>query len=156
MVVFVAAAAGASAAPDATNPPTPRQPTCAERYPADGPAGVDLQLGCIVTELMGAYTGTTDAGGAPPRVSAWLGPLAAVGAGLALLYLVARSVRRAAGRRLAPVVPRTWWSCPRCRSLNAVGVAACYRCGYPWDAGIPELHEGDQPPPQSFGRPPGS
>jgi hypothetical protein len=153
MFVCVAAATGASADPNATNPPAVRPPTCAERYPADGPGGVDLQLGCIVSELMGAYTGTGEGSGAPPRVSAWLGPIAAGAAALAGLWLLLRTVRRRAARRMAPATPTARWSCPGCRSLNALGSAACYRCGRAWEEGFPEIPTMDESvAPQSFGR----
>lgn len=145
--------AGAAIAPAvAAADPTSRPPTCAERYPADGPAGLDLQLGCIIGELVGAYSSLGS--DAPPRVSAWLTPMAvALAIGLGLL-LVVRRLRRAAGRRLAPVAPTGYWSCPACRSLNPAGTSACYRCRRPWDpSAMPIPTDVEPPPPQSFGRP---
>lgn len=130
------------------------QPTCAERYPADGPAGIDLLLGCVVGEVMRAYTGA-GAGTArnPPQISQWLGPIAIVVVTATGLLLVLRAIRRSAGRRLAPAAPTTFWSCPGCRSLNAARKAACYRCGRAWEDGAAELSADAEPPaPQSFGR----
>lgn len=120
------AAAEPSPTPAITRPP----PNCTERYPADGPAGVDLRLGCIVAELVGAYTAPGDTATAP-RISSWLGPIAFAGAGVALVWIVVRSMSRRVGTRLAPVVPAAWWSCSGCRSLNADGIVACYRCRRP-------------------------
>ena len=141
------AAAEPSPTPVLTEPP----PTCAQRYPADGPAGVDLRLGCIVAELVGAYTAPGDVRTAP-RISSWLGPIAFGGAGLALVWIVVRGMSRRAGTRLAPVVPAAWWSCSGCRSLNADGVVACYRCRQP-RTGEPTLVPGVEGPdePRSTG-----
>jgi hypothetical protein len=140
--------------PAAQGPDAPRQPpTCAERYPADGPAGIDLQLGCLVNELVGHFTGA-DAGPGreSPRISAYLGPIALGAFGLVGLLLGLRVARRSAGRRLAPAAPTSFWSCLGCRSLNAAGRAACYRCGRAWEAGAAELRtDGEPPAPQSFG-----
>jgi hypothetical protein len=121
-------------------------PTCAERYPDPGPAGIDLRLGCIVNLLVATATGGQATG--PPRISEWLATIGAAVLAFALLVLGARRISRSAGRRLASVEPEAWWSCPSCRSLNASGSMACYRCGRPWDATIPLL----EPDPDSLGR----
>lgn len=140
-----------SAAPD----PGPSRPlTCLDRYPADGPAGVDLLLGCIVNEVTQAYLGAGRASDAePPGISAYLGQGALLAGVLVLLALALRAIRDRAGRRLAPALPTTWWSCRGCKSLNAAGRTVCYRCGRPQEAGTAELRTDAEPPaPQSFGR----
>lgn len=122
----------AARAADPSNGPAARQPTCQERYPDAGPGGVDLQLGCVLAELVGAYTGadTRD----PTPLSSYVRPLllvALLGAGLVISLVLAR---RRLGRRLAPVLAAEWWSCPTCRSVNPGVVTSCYACG----AGRPE------------------
>jgi hypothetical protein len=64
-----AADPGASPAPVAAT----HQPTCAERFPADGPGGVDLQLGCVVRELIG-YFGGLGPSDEPQRLTGYLLP----------------------------------------------------------------------------------
>jgi hypothetical protein len=144
-----------AADPAATAAPPPSSPaTCADRYPADGPAGVDLLLGCIVNEVAQTYLGAGPGSDAdPPRISAYRGYIALLAAVLLLMALGVRTVRRRAGRRLASVTPAAWWSCDGCRSLNAAGRTSCYRCGRPWAAGSAELRADAEPlAPQSFGR----
>lgn len=143
-----------AAEPDPSLPVAAASPICAERYPADGPAGIDLLLGCIVNEVMqsylGAGAGTSDK---PPRVSQWFGPIAIVVAATVALLLVLRGARQRAGRRLAPAAPTIWWSCPGCRSVSAAGTATCYRCGWALEEGATELRADAEPlAPQSFGR----
>jgi hypothetical protein len=143
-----AADPGASPAPVAAT----HQPTCAERFPADGPGGVDLQLGCVVRELIG-YFGGLGPSDEPQRLTGYLLPIAAVSLGLVALLAVARSLHRRASRRIAPATPVAWWSCPACRSLNAAGRASCYRCGRPFEERAIEMRTDAEPPaPQSFGR----
>lgn len=144
-------AADPSVAPD---PGATVPPTCAERYPATGPAGIDLLLGCIVNEVMRAYTGAgAKTAGDPPRITPWLGPIVAVGVGAAGFFLILRAIRGSAGRRLSPAAPAVWWSCPACRSLNAAGTPACYRCGVPFEPGATEMRtDADPLAPQSFGQ----
>jgi hypothetical protein len=73
-VAAVGLALDAASTPGVTA--SPRPPTCAERYPADGPGGVDLQLGCVVNEVVGSYLGLGGAGGSdPPRLSGYLMPI---------------------------------------------------------------------------------
>jgi len=108
--------------------PTPRPLTCAEQYPGEGPAGVDLQLGCLVRELIGHYTGEEPSGQAP-RLSAYLAPIVGVAISVAFAIGLLQLARRRAGRRLAPATPAAWWLCPTCRSVNAAGKATCYTCG---------------------------
>jgi hypothetical protein len=133
---------------------TARPPTCAERFPAEGPAGVDLRLGCIVSELIGLWRPDQDA--PPPTLSAYaiaVGVLIAAIAGLGLVG--ARLVARGAGRRLAPTTPGAWWVCPTCRSINGIGITRCYNCAAARPAaGAAELMATGQDPatPQSFGR----
>src|SRR6185503_19649665 len=66
-LTMLAALPAIAAAADPSAPPQPRPPTCAERYPEEGPAGVDLRLGCIVSELVGLYR--PDQATAPPTIS---------------------------------------------------------------------------------------
>lgn len=141
-------------AADPTPGPTPsvRPPTCTERYPADGPAGVDLQLGCVVNELIGFLGGVGEPGGSH-RLSEYGVPIGVGAAALVLLALAIRQVRRAAGRRLAAAAPSAVWSCPTCRSLNDASHDHCYRCGRPFEPGDLELRTDAEPlAPQSFGR----
>ena len=129
---------------------TARPPTCSERFPADGPAGVDLRLGCIVGEVVGLYTTAQAALPAPLSTYAVLVGSVIV-AGLVLVW-IARLIARRAGRRLAPVLPEAWWVCTSCRSVNGAGVAHCYSCGSDRPDG-PALVTDDSPAtPQTFGR----
>jgi hypothetical protein len=135
-----------TAAPDATARPA----TCSERFPEDGPAGVDLRLGCIVGEVVGVYTTASPDRPAPLSTYGILVGSVIVG-GIALAWIVGRLVARRAGRRLAPVLAATWWVCPRCSSVNATGVQRCYSCGTAQPDG-PVLRTADDPStPQSFG-----
>jgi hypothetical protein len=144
-----AADPGATPTPGAV---TPRPASCAERYPAEGPGGVDLQLGCLVNELV-AYAGGLGPSDQPQRLTAYLVPIAVVVAGLVALVLVARQLNRRARRRIAPAMPVAWWSCPACRSLNPAGRLACYRCNRPFEPGATEMRTDAEPPaPQAFGR----
>ncbi len=143
-------------APDPTPAPTDaRPPTCSERFPGEGPAGVDLRLGCIVSEVVGLYTASNR--GDPPRLSAYVLVLAGgTGVGILLVALALRLLGRRAGRRLAPVLPDEWWVCPRCHSVNGAGVARCYACGGPPGDG-PTLPTVARPEtPQSSGGSPGA
>lgn len=138
-----------SAGPSAA--PASRALTCAERYPAEGPGGVDLQIGCMVNELVGFYSGAgASATAEPARISAYLVPLAGV---VVLAVVSVLLVRRALGRRLVSVSPTAFWQCPACRSVNPAGAEACYRCRRPWEPGATEFRtDGEAPAPQSFGR----
>jgi hypothetical protein len=143
-----AAALTLAAVPSAA--PAPAAPTCAERFPESGPAGVDLRLGCIVGEVVGLYTaGQTEP---PAPLSSYaIGAALAIVAGLALLWLAGRLLARRAGQRLASVVPNEWWVCGTCHSVNGAGKARCYACGAP-PTGGPNLTTEDQPGiTQSFG-----
>ena len=113
-------------AADPTGPPT--QPTCDERFPAGGPAGLDLRLGCLLGEVVGTFTGSTDQGD-PAPLSGYLEPLALVGLALAGAVIALIISRRLLGRGLAPVTPSSWWSCGACRSLNPDAGVRCYACG---------------------------
>ena len=71
---------------------------------------------------------------------------------LGAVAIATRLVRRAAGRRLAPILPDEWWLCATCRSVNAIKVQRCYSCGGPVSGG-PTLLTDDVPAtPQTFGR----
>ena len=131
--------------------PSPRPPTCAERFPDEGPGGVDLRLGCIVSELVGLYS--AGQAGPPPTLSTYaIGLVTAVALIVGASLLAVRFLASRAASRLAPVVPTEWWLCPGCRSVNAARATRCYRCGSP-PAGGPTLPTDDTPAtPQSFGR----
>jgi len=141
------AAADPTAAPEA---PAAGPPTCADRYPAEGPAGLDLRFGCVIGELVGHYTGANDEAVTPASTYALVSLAVIVGGGIAL-WLILGLARRAAGRRLAPVQPGSWWLCATCRSVNAAGVEHCYSCGATRPDG-PTLQTDEAPTTtQSFG-----
>ena len=119
-------------------------PSCADQYPADGPAGIDLRLGCIVREVVGHGTGTNPAAG-PAPISSYLLPLAGLVALVVASWLLVGRLRREAGRRLAPVLPEAWWSCGSCHSINAVGTGRCYACGMPWTPDAVVVPTSDRP-----------
>lgn len=152
VALLAATATGASAA-DPSAPPEPRPPTCAERFPAEGPAGVDLRLGCVVSELVGLYApGQVSA---PPTISTYALALLAIALGIALVVILStRLVARRAGAALASVTPDAWWQCPSCRSVNGIGVTRCYSCGAHRPADVEVTLATDDSPgtPQSFGR----
>lgn len=145
---------GAVHAADPTPDPagqTQRPPTCADRFPEEGPAGVDLRLGCIVSEVVGLYTAGQAAPPAPLSTYViFLGVLAVLA--VVALWFAGRLVARRAGRRLAPVLAGEWWICGTCRSVNGAGMSRCYSCG----GGRPDgpLLTTDEHPEvsQSFGR----
>jgi hypothetical protein len=142
------------AAESGTAAETPRPPTCAERFPAEGPAGVDLRLGCIVSEVIGLWR--PGEATPPPTLSTYAIVVAVLVLALAGLGLLGvRLVARRAGARLAPTTPDAWWLCPSCRSINGLAAARCYNCATPQpDAGALALLETSRDPgtPQSFGR----
>jgi hypothetical protein len=147
MAMAIAAAAPTLAADPGPSPdpsPAPRL-SCAERYPANGPGGVDLQLGCVAAEVVGGYSSLGPSRD-PERLSTWLLRLGGVAIGAILLLLAASALRRRAGRRLAPTAPNAWWSCPRCRSLNADHATRCYACGERWTPAALTLDSPTAPP----------
>jgi hypothetical protein len=151
-LLVATAGAGTLLAADPTAEPggVPAPPTCAERYPEAGPAGLDLRLGCIIGELAGHYTAAMTQDATPASTYA-LVVAGIVVAGLLAIWLAARFVRGAAGRRLAPVRPGEWWLCATCRSVNGAGVQHCYSCGTPPPDG-PTMRTDDAPSTsQSFG-----
>jgi len=153
-LIWIIATSTATLGADPTSAATAsaRPPTCAERFPGDGPAGVDLQLGCVVNEIATTYLGAGRSGGTH-RLTGYLVPIAVVAFGSLGLWLVARAARRRAGRRLAPATPSSWWSCPACHSLNGQGGVRCYRCGRPFEPGAAEVRTTTEPPAQqSFGQ----
>lgn len=149
-VLASAPAVSKAADPVATAGPAPARATCAERFPAEGPAGVDLRLGCIAGEIVGLYTA---ASGEPPApISSWA-LILGVGVGSVAFagWLVTRALSRRAGRRLAPVLAQSWWVCEGCRSVNGAEKRRCYSCGAPPSDG-PTMATSDSPEtPQSFG-----
>jgi hypothetical protein len=130
-------------------------PTCAERYPAEGPAGLDLRLGCLIGELVGHYTGSaaTANTAATPASTYGLIVLAILVAGALAIWLAGRLVGRIAGRRLAPVRADTWWLCATCRSVNDSRAGHCYSCAAPRPEAVGPLLRTDDAPSttQSFG-----
>ena len=152
VLIAVCVLAPAVWAADPTPSPDGDRPrTCAERFPEEGPAGVDLKLGCIVGQVVGLYS--TAATSKPAPLSTYaivIGVL--VACGLAAVWLVGRLVSRKAGERMAPVLAGEWWVCAKCRSVNGAGVTRCYSCGSPPPDG-PMMRTSDDPgTPQSFGR----
>jgi hypothetical protein len=138
-----------------TEPTATRAPSCSERFPAEGPAGVDLRLGCIVSELVGLYTASNR--GEPPRLSAYVLVLAGgVAAGALRVALALRLLARRASERLAPVTPAEWWVCPECQSVNATSASRCYACGSPPGDGPMLPTEGRDEPRSPLGRAPGA
>lgn len=152
VALFLAAPSNMFAA-DPSAPPEPRPPTCAERFPEEGPAGVDLRLGCIVSEVVGLYT--PGQASTPPTISTYALFLVGLVLGVAVVALLAtRLLARRAGEAMASVTPDAWWQCPTCRSVNGAGVTRCYSCGSPRPADVGVILETDASPgtPQSFGR----
>ena len=146
---------GAALAADPTPVPaaTPPSPTCTERYPVDGPGGVDLVLGCVVTELIAYASGVAAEAGEPRRLSDFAVPIVVGLGGLLAAAIAVRQVQRVVARRLAPAAPMAWRSCPACHSLTPADRPACYRCGAPFEATATELRtDAERPVPQSFGR----
>ena len=119
------------------DPTAPRgTPTCFERYETPGPGGIDLRLTCLANELVETFTDRGNPSRTPTAVI--VTTVGALVAGLLVVFVVWRLLRRGAGRRLASVTPAAWWVCPACHSLNAPTATACYACGTPWtpDAAI--------------------
>lgn len=129
-VALLGAAVGVPSAIAADPTAPPSRPTCDERFPADGPAGIDLRLGCLVGEVVGTFTGTTDQGD-PAPLSSYLEPLLFTSLALAGAVAALLLSRRLLGRRLAPVTPAEWWTCDACRSVNPGSGSRCYGCGAP-------------------------
>jgi hypothetical protein len=154
-ILLVPGSQGALAAGPGTAPgETPRPPTCAERFPAEGPAGVDLRLGCIVSEVIGLWR--PGEATPPPTLSTYAIVVGILGLALVALGLLGvRLFARRAGARLAPTTPDAWWVCPTCRSINGTAATRCYNCSTPQpDAGAVAMLETSPDPgtPQSFGR----
>jgi hypothetical protein len=149
------APAALAADPTADPGATTRPPTCSERFPSEGPAGVDLRLGCIVGEVVGLYTPGQPELPVPMSSYAIAVVLFVIGILIVIVFsgrfvhwLAARSI----GRRLAPALPGEWWVCATCKSVNGANVGHCYSCGADRPDG-PALMTDDQPSiPQSFGR----
>lgn len=138
---------------DPSRPPEARPPTCTERFPEEGPAGVDLRLGCVVSEVVGLYT--PGQASAPPTISTYGIVLLAIVLGVAVVAVLStRLLARRAGAALAPVMPDAWWQCPSCRSVNGAGVTRCYSCGahQPADVKVTLATDDSARTPQSFGR----
>jgi hypothetical protein len=143
-VLWIAATGAAMAADPSPSPsPSPRPPTCAEQYPEEGPAGIDLRMACVVRELVGHYTGAEPAG--PQRISEVLVPMAAIVVIGLSLFVGARMIVRRSSHVLAPVLPSSWWLCPACTSFNPAGAAACYSCHTPWTPDAKVVPTSEQP-----------
>lgn len=111
---------------------------------------MDLRLGCIVGEIVGAYTPSDE--GAPAPLSSYAILVGVVvAAGLLLAWLAGRLVARRAARRLAPVLPAEWWVCATCTSVNGGSAAHCYSCGSGRSAGPTMLTDDSPSTDQSFG-----
>jgi hypothetical protein len=153
LAAFAIASPPAALAADPTSDPagTYRPPTCAERFPEDGPGGIDLKLGCIVGEVVGVYVPGQSKPPAPLSSYAILVGIVLIGLASGI-WLLGRLVARRASRWLPPVLPSAWWVCATCRSVNGAVVEHCYSCGSARPDG-PALLTDDQPStPQSFGR----
>jgi hypothetical protein len=156
LAALVLTSASAALAADPTPDPagTPHPPTCAERFPEDGPGGIDLKLGCIVGEVVGVYVPGQAKPPAPLSSYAILVGIMLIGLASVIVLgtrLVARLAARSAGRRLAPVLPSEWWVCATCRSVNGAQVEHCYSCRSTRPEG-PALMTDDRPDiPQTFG-----
>jgi hypothetical protein len=154
-LVLLTLAVGTAGIVAASDPgATARPPTCAERFPAEGPAGVDLRLGCIVSEVVGLWK--PEQASAPPTLSAYAIAVAALAvASLGLALIATRLLARRASARLAATTPGAWWVCGACHSINGLGSARCYNCSAPRpaDAAATAMLTDDSPAtPQSFGR----
>jgi hypothetical protein len=140
------AAAGGSSDPE----PSAGPPTCAERFPDPGPAGVDLRLGCIVSEVLGLYT-SRDPTRPPPLSTYAIVTIGGLAAAALIGAMALRLLGRRTARRLAPATPDAWWVCDRCHSVNGAGVTRCYACGAPPPGG-PLMTTAARPEtPQQFG-----
>lgn len=154
VLLSVGSRAGLAADPGTAGSETPRPATCAERFPAEGPAGVDLRLGCVVSEVIGLWR--PDQSTRPPTLSTYAiftGILVVAIAGLGMISV--RLFARRAGARLAPTTPDAWWVCPTCRSVNGLTASRCYNCATAQpDAGAAAVMETRDDPltPQTFGR----
>jgi hypothetical protein len=106
-----------------------RDPRCADWEQHGAPAGIDMRLVCAANEVIGAYTGQSEAEiNADPLMPYVMGALV-TGTALAVVGVIAMKVLgRQTGQRLAPERPDAWWVCPACQSINAEGRPACYAC----------------------------
>ncbi|MEO8461877.1 MAG: hypothetical protein ABI555_01580, partial [Chloroflexota bacterium] len=139
MVLLVALAAPVSGAdpspaPSPTPSPTDDPRTCAQRYPIDGPGGVNLQIACIVVEFVAADAKSEAKAEAQARIASGFGPVVVLVSAAVVAWIAVQWMSRRTGARLAPTQPARWWSCTHCRSLTAIGITNCYRCGQPWTA----------------------
>ena len=122
-VLALIVTATAVAADPAAAPP----PSCRDRFPEAGPGGLDLGILCTLSEVVGSFTG---AGGpaqtSPAVIVTTVGLFVAI---LLSVWLVVRTARRGAARRLASVTPTAWWVCSSCSSFNPPTGSVCYACG---------------------------
>lgn len=139
-----------AADPTADPAARPRPPTCSERFPEEGPAGIDLRLGCIVGEVAGVYTTAQAALPAPLSTYAILLGIV-IASSLLLLWIAGRLIAQRAGRRLAPTLAAEWWICATCKSVNGANVARCYSCGSTRPEGATLVTDDNPHTPQSFG-----
>jgi hypothetical protein len=144
-VVAVLSGVGSSGAMAADPTPSPRPATCAERYPDEGPAGLDLRAACIIGELLGL----TEDPGRPARISQWLPVIGVLSlAGLAVIGVIVfvfGRLKRRFDRRTAPMRPALMWTCPACHSVNEPGRPRCYACRTAWTPDAPVMPVADEP-----------
>jgi hypothetical protein len=104
-------------------------PRCTDWEQHGAPEGIDMRLVCTANEVIGTYTGQSEAEiNQDPLMPYAVGALV-TGIALAVVGVVAMQVLgRQAGMRLAPERPDAWWVCSACGSINAEGRPACYAC----------------------------
>ena len=148
IVLVVALAPPVSAAdPSPTPSPTKDPRTCVQRYPIDGPGGVNLQIACTVVELVASDAKSDVKAEAQARIASGVGPVVVLVSAAVVAWIAVQWMSRRTGARLAPTQPAGGWSCTHCRSLTAIGITNCYRCGQPWTADaleIPATAPGDR------------
>jgi hypothetical protein len=127
VLAAVVLTASAPSVVQASDPVSTSAPTCADRYPPGGPAGIDLRVACALGEVVGLATGSGEPAD-PEGVAAGLRLVALGAAALAAVLLGLRMTGRLAVRVIAPGGPPAAWPCPACHSVNPASSARCYAC----------------------------